>query len=82
MLLSENPIGAIAGVTTVLNDYWNAAIQAKSPVTFPMPSMVGSGDRMAVCWAVTGQDAEFGGASRPAETRHALSRLPGAGLGL
>lgn len=54
-LLSQVVIGAIAGVTTVLNDYWNAAIQAKSPVTFPMPSMVGSGDRMAVCWAVTGK---------------------------
>ena len=54
LLLSQVVVGAIAGVTTVLNDYWDAKKQAKSPISFPMPSMVGSGDRMSICWAVTG----------------------------
>ena len=36
-------VGAIAGVTTVLNDYW-----ATSGGQFPFPSMVGSGDRMSI----------------------------------
>src|SRR6185295_19516939 len=48
-------VGAIAGVTTVLGSYWDDTIQAKSPKTFPYPSMVGSGDRMAICWAVFGK---------------------------
>jgi ferritin-like protein len=51
-LLSQAAIGAIAGVTTVLNEYW--APPAGS-VLFPYPSMVGSGDRMAIAWAVTGK---------------------------
>ncbi|HMG47101.1 MAG TPA: ferritin-like domain-containing protein [Allosphingosinicella sp.] len=51
-LLSQAAIGAIAGVTTVLNDYWAPAAGAK--VLFPYPSMAGSGDRMAIAWAVTG----------------------------
>ena len=50
-LLSQAAIGAIAGVTTVLDTYW--APPAGS-VLFPYPSMVGSGDRMAIAWAVTG----------------------------
>jgi hypothetical protein len=48
-LLSQAATGAIAGVTTVLNDYW-----AKSGGQFPFPSMVGSGDRMSIAWAVLG----------------------------
>lgn len=51
-LLSQAAIGAIAGVTTVLDTYW--APPAGS-VLFPYPSMAGSGDRMAIAWAVTGQ---------------------------
>jgi hypothetical protein len=54
-LLSQAALGAIAGVTTVLDAYWNAGAQAKSPVSFPFPSMAGSGDRMAICWAVFGR---------------------------
>jgi hypothetical protein len=42
--------GAIAGITTVLNDYWN-----NSKVGFPFPSMGGSGDRLMMCWAVFGE---------------------------
>jgi len=55
-LLSQAAIGAIAGVTTVLNDYW--APQAGAKVLFPYPSMSGSGDRMAIACAVTGKSAD------------------------
>jgi hypothetical protein len=48
-LINKAVVGAIAGVTTVLDDYW------KAPGTsFPYPSMVGSGDRMAIYWALYG----------------------------
>jgi len=53
-LLSQAAIGAIAGVTTVLDKYWNADAQNRSPVTFPFPSMAGAGDRVSICWAVLG----------------------------
>ena len=49
-MFSQVVAGAIKGVTTVLNDYWNG----KTP-TFPFPSMAGSGDRMSLCWAVFGK---------------------------
>jgi hypothetical protein len=42
--------GAIAGITTVLDEYWT-----ESKVGFPYPSMGGSGDRLMMCWAVFGQ---------------------------
>jgi hypothetical protein len=51
-MLSKAAAGAIAGVTTVLNEYWTPP--ASGPVQFPFPSMVGSGDRMAIAWAVLG----------------------------
>ena len=54
-LLSQAAIGAIAGVTTVLDKFWNAEDQQKSPVGFPFPSMAGAGDRLAICWAVFGK---------------------------
>ena len=53
--LSQASVGAIAGILTVLDDFWNAGAQAQKPVLFPFPSMVGSGDRMAICWAVFGK---------------------------
>jgi len=46
----EIATGAIAGITTVLDDYWG-----KGTVGFPFPSMGGSGDRLMMCWAVFGQ---------------------------
>jgi hypothetical protein len=49
-LLSHAAAGAIAGVTTVLNKFWN-----QPNGTFPYPSMSGSGDRMSICWAIFGQ---------------------------
>lgn len=56
-LLSQAVIGAIAGVTTVLNDYWSPP--ATGPVLFPFPSMAGSGDRMSIAWAVLGQTPDL-----------------------
>jgi len=46
----EVATGAIAGITTVLDQYWQ-----NSSVGFPFPSMSGSGDRLMMCWAVFGQ---------------------------
>ncbi len=49
-MLSQVVAGAIKGVTSVLNDYWNG-----KTATFPFPSMGGSGDRMSLCWAIFGK---------------------------
>jgi hypothetical protein len=46
----EIATGAIAGITTVLDQFW-----ANPGVGFPFPSMGGSGDRLMMCWAVFGQ---------------------------
>jgi len=46
----EIATGAIAGITTVLDQYWT-----DSAVAFPFPSMGGSGDRLMMCWAVFGK---------------------------
>lgn len=48
--LSQAAAGAIAGITRVLDDYW----QTQS-TEFPFPSMSGSGDRVSLCWAVFGK---------------------------
>lgn len=49
-MFSQVVAGAIKGVTSVLNDYWNGKTK-----TFPFPSMGGSGDRMSICWAIFGE---------------------------
>lgn len=49
-VLSIVSAGAIAGITTVLNRYWQ-----NQQTTFPYPSMVGSGDRISLCWAALGK---------------------------
>lgn len=41
--------GSLAGITTVLTKSWGDL-----SVDFPFPSMVGSGDRMGLYWAVYG----------------------------
>jgi hypothetical protein len=46
--LSQAVVGALKGITTVLDTYWTGT------GSFPFPSMVGSGDRMAACWAISG----------------------------
>lgn len=46
----EIATGAIAGITSVLDNYWQ-----NSTVGFPFPSMGGSGDRLMMCWAVFGE---------------------------
>ena len=82
--LTRASIGAIAGVTTVLDDYWDAAKQKQKPVQFPMPSMGGSGDRMAICWAVFGKapDLSIGLDAPAADTLyHACQSLDWNGAG-
>lgn len=49
-MLSTVATGAIYGITSVLDTYWQ-----DQGTAFPYPSMVGAGDRMALCWAVLGQ---------------------------
>ncbi|MDR6679608.1 ferritin-like domain-containing protein [Pseudomonas oryzihabitans] len=49
-LLDNAVTGALAGITQVLSKSWTDAT-----VDFPFPSMVGSGDRMALYWAVYGE---------------------------
>jgi hypothetical protein len=49
-LFSQVCVGSIKGITTVLDKYWE-----DSTVGFPNPSMWGSGDRMAICWAIFGK---------------------------
>ena len=53
-LLSQVCAGAIKGITTVLDQYWS-----DPKVDFPYPSMAGSGDRMAICWALFGQPPDL-----------------------
>ncbi|MFZ6723491.1 ferritin-like domain-containing protein [Undibacterium sp. Ji49W] len=48
-MLSSVSAGAIYGITSVLDEYWT-----NKDTSFPYPSMVGSGDRMSICWAITG----------------------------
>jgi Ferritin-like len=57
-LMSKVAAGAIAGVTTVLNQYWKSQEPGK-PVAFPSPSMGGAGDRMAICWALFGEPPDL-----------------------
>ncbi len=49
--LSQAAVGTIKGITTVLNKFWDNS-QSKQ---FPTPAMDGSGDRVSICWAVTGK---------------------------
>ena len=53
-MLSKVAAGSIAGVTTVLNTYWQSQ-DPKKPVAFPSPSMYGTGDRLSICWALFGE---------------------------
>lgn len=56
--LSQAVVGAIKGVTTVLDQYW-APASSGTPVAFPFPSMVGAGDRMSSCWAAFGRTPDL-----------------------
>jgi hypothetical protein len=53
-MLSQVAVGAIAGITTVLDTYWQ-----DQKASFPYPSMVGSGDRMSICWAIFGRSPDL-----------------------
>jgi hypothetical protein len=82
-LISKVAAGAIAGVTTVLDEYWKSQ-DPNNPVAFPSPSMGGTGDRMAICWALFGQapDLSLGvDPIVPGQLYHACQSLDFAVLG-
>lgn len=64
-ILCTAVVGAIAGMTNVLDDYWSSA-----SVAFPSPAMGGTGDRMATIWAALGKapDLSIGVEKLPAGT--------------
>ncbi|MES2208098.1 MAG: ferritin-like domain-containing protein [Pseudomonadota bacterium] len=71
--LSKISVGAIAGITTVLDDYWK-----DQSSQFPYPSMVGSGDRVSICWAIFGKAPDLSvGVGAPVEGKlyHACQGL-------
>lgn len=77
-LISQAAVGALAGITTVLNDYWRKPGQDEQKVSFPYPSMVGSGDRMAICWALFGEAPDLScgiGKHDPKTLYHACQAL-------
>jgi hypothetical protein len=49
-LLSQAAVGTIKGITTQLNTHWK-----QQTSQFPSPAMYGSGDRVSICWAITGR---------------------------
>lgn len=72
--ISQAAVGSIAGITTVLNSFWT-----DEEVLFPFPSMAGSGDRMAICWALFRKAPDLsgtvGGADRGNTLQHACQGL-------
>ena len=52
VMLSLAAVGTIKGITTQLNEYWKTNGSIKQ---FPNPAMYGSGDRLSICWAITGR---------------------------
>lgn len=65
--MSQAAVGAIKGITTVLNKYWSTDLAngAGNPA-FPFPSMGGSGDRVSICWAIFGKCPDIAHAQLPA----------------
>ncbi|HEV2955472.1 MAG TPA: ferritin-like domain-containing protein [Xanthobacteraceae bacterium] len=59
-LFSQVCVGSIRGITTVLDKYWR-----DSKVGFPNPSMYGSGDRVAICWAIFGKAPDLSHGIKP-----------------
>ena len=69
-VLSQAAAGAIKGIITVLNTYWSTS--NAGGIQFPYPAMGGSGDRMAICWAIFGKAPliENGVKDRPSGKTH------------
>lgn len=71
--MSQVAVGAIAGITTVLDTYWRV-----QDTVFPFPSMAGSGDRVSICWAIFGKAPDLGlglNAPEPDRLYHACQGL-------
>jgi hypothetical protein len=59
-LLSQVASGALYGLTSVLDAYWEKPADPNAPpMQFPYPSMVGTGDRVSLCWAVLGRSPDL-----------------------
>lgn len=67
-LLSQAVVGAIHGVTSVLNGYWAVPALGKTAPLFPFPSMSGSGDRMSTAWAILGKAPDLSRSLPPPAT--------------
>ncbi len=52
--LSKAAVGTLKGITTSLDSYWN-----QECAEFPNPAMVGSGDRISICWAIMGKKPDL-----------------------
>lgn len=61
-LFTQAAVGSIAGITTVLDQYWLDARRQ-----FPSPAMYGSGDRVSICWAIFGKCPDLSQGTKPRE---------------
>lgn len=71
--LSKVAAGSIAGVTSVLDKYWS-----QPSAGFPFPAMSGTGDRIAICWAVLGKAPDLARGTElpvPGQLYHACQGL-------
>ena len=53
-LLSKATTGTLKGLLIGMEDYWS-----NRNGQFPSPAMVGSGDRMSICWALLGKSPDL-----------------------
>ncbi|MBX3481374.1 MAG: hypothetical protein KF842_13330 [Caulobacter sp.] len=82
-LLSQAVVGAIYGVTSVLNTYWTPPPGKPAP-SFPFPSMSGSGDRMSTAWAILGEAPDLSmslPALKPGQLYHSCQGIDFSGDG-
>lgn len=75
--LSLAAVGTLKGITTQLNEYW----KIKGNTTeFPNPAMFGSGDRVAICWAITGKVPQLSLNMKPLANDHLYHACQGMNL--
>lgn len=72
--MSQAAVGAIKGITTVLNKYWSTALaEGAGNPAFPFPSMGGSGDRVSICWAIFGKCPDIAYARLPQRSSNVIN---------
>jgi hypothetical protein len=75
-MLSTVATGALYGITSVLDTYWQV-----QETTFPFPSMVGAGDRFSICWAVLGKGPDLSNGVPLPDLEKLYHACQGMGLG-